>query len=247
MNLMKSIVGREPKPHHAIFVTFTRLLLCAYEAKERACRTPTVGAQADAAVAAIMAVASFEAFLNELAEFALVAEKSDWTRQTAFVAKLKDYASNHAQITREQKREQSKAKYQAAASILAGITPDWGERKNQELALLIRVRDDLIHVKPADEFSKLQDGAMSIEAPSRVQELQRRGLARKREEMPHAGWFELVMTPDFGAWAPSVVRSAISRVLDAFPQDESSPDIVCFFGSSLRSFSTLLKVNRLSE
>jgi hypothetical protein len=149
MDLVKSTLGREPKPHHAIFVTFTRLLLCAYEAKERACSEPTIGAQADAAVAAIMAVASFEAFLNELAEFALVAEKSDWTRQTAFVAKLKDYASHHAQITREQKREQSRAKYQAAASILAGITLDWGERENQELALLIRVRDDLVHIKPA--------------------------------------------------------------------------------------------------
>jgi hypothetical protein len=234
-------------PHHGVFITYGRLLLSAYEAKSRASRSDAKGANADAAVAVVMAVASLEAFLNELAEFVAVADANGWHQDVDFASRLHAYAIEHGRLVGGRAREQTKEKFSAAHLLLKGTSPDWGQAPFQELGLLIAVRDDLVHIKPADQFTRGNDGNIQVRAPGRVQELQRRGLSRRREESPHSGWFDLLMTPELAAWAPRTIRHAISAVLEAFPPEDGVPDLISMFGSTMRKFPALLSANGLSE
>lgn len=245
--MTRKSVADVPVPHHGVFITYLRLLLSAYEARDRASRDGATGANADAAVAVVMAVASLEAFLNELAEFVEVADANGWHQNDEFANKLRAYATEHQRLVSGRAREQTKEKFSAAHAVLKGAAPNWGLAPFQELGLLIAVRDDLVHVKPADQFARRNDGNVQIQAPGRVQELQRRGLSRRREDSPHSGWFDLLMTPELAAWAPRTTRHAISAVLDAFPPETASPDLISMFGSALRKFPVLLAANGLSD
>lgn len=234
-------------PHHGVFITYLRLLLSAYEARDRASRVGAKGANTDAAVAVVMAVASLEAFLNELAEFVAVADANGWHQNEDFANKLRTYAIEHRRLVNGRAREQTKEKFSAAHFVLKGSAPNWGQGPFQELGLLIAVRDDLVHIKPADQFTRGNDGNIQVQAPGRVQELQRRGLSRRREGSPHSGWFDLLMTPELAAWAPRIARHAMSAVLDAFPPETEIPNLISMFGSGLRRFPVLLAANGLAD
>ncbi len=234
-------------PHYGVFVSYPRLLLTAYEAKERARLVSTAGSRADAAIAIIMAAASAEAFLNELAEFSLVAQRPELSQQTDFVGKLSQYAARHQEITTNRLRDQVKEKTSACLLILRGHTPDWGAPPFQDLALLVKVRDDILHMKPADHFHVQPNGNVSIKPPERIRELQRRKLARQHDTSSPSGWFDQLMTPELAAWAAHTTRATITQVLETFPRESSEPDLITSFHSAFTAFPFVLKANGIED
>jgi hypothetical protein len=136
-----------------MFLLSSHLLGIAYDARDRAVETAKASpddTHRDATVAIILSAAAAEGFINEAS--ALVSQMSKpggvlpykvTPQMAAFGSVLKDL---------EEGRASPRAKYLAASWLLSGQPFDEGRNPFQDFATLIRLRDDLMHLKPKDSF-----------------------------------------------------------------------------------------------
>jgi hypothetical protein len=193
----------------------------ACDARDRAAdaaRANLDDTQRDATVAIILSAAAAEGFINEVAAFVsemvgpggFLADTltAQWT---AFASLLNELEEGHAS---------PKVKY-LAASVLLGRPFDKGQNPFQDFALLMRLRDDHMHLKPkASLRAKGQDFVM--EPPPYIKGFQGRGLARTFPADVSAPWISHIQTAEMAKWAVVTARSIIHAVLDMSPDSDGS-------------------------
>jgi hypothetical protein len=170
----------------------------------------------DAIVAIVLAAASTEAFINEFAEFIDMWGKNDPSLREMLSPAVRACAD--ALIEIEAARGTLTLKYLVASLVLCGKTFDKGSNPYQDFATLIKLRNDLMHLKPQDVFVHAPD-ANEMEVPKYIEALSQRGLAYTPATRVGVSWFDRLHTVDMAKWACATAHAIILAVLAMTPDD----------------------------
>jgi hypothetical protein len=200
------------------------LLGIAREARDRAVAQVQANPDAlpaDTTVVIVLAAASTEAFINELAEMAAIERDNPLRQSNPIPAELRTFADALQEI--EEARGSILLKYLMASRILSGSSFNKGINPFQDFAVLTMLRNDFMHLKPRDTFVEANDGALpKVKVPKYVEALQQRGLARTSDPEILMSWFNLLQTDKMATWACQTTHNIILAVLDLIP-DNTDP------------------------
>lgn len=200
-----------------MYVHSAHLWLTACEARDRAVAAARANPDAwpsDAIVAILLAAASAEAFINEFAEI-LEMDKSDLGHRQ-LLPPLRACADALVEV--EDARGSLSLKYLIASQILSGSMFDKGSNPYQDFAVLIKLRNDLMHLKPQDTFVH-SVGSTAVQVPKYIEALQQRGLARTPSPKVGISWFNRLQTAEMAKWACDTAHAIILAVLAMVPDD----------------------------
>jgi hypothetical protein len=170
----------------------------------------------DAIVTIIMAAATTEAFINELTEMVALHRDAAHRRSFPISPQLCAFANALEEIEKDHGSLQ--LKYIVASQMLSGRSFDKGQKLYQDFACLVRLRNDIMHLKPQDNFDHEEGGKTTIRPPKHIQALQQRKLALKPPEgIAGMSWFNTLMTPAMADWACSTALNIILEVLAMIP------------------------------
>ena len=199
------------------------LLVIAHSARNRAvldAKRP--GAlTTDSIVAIVMAAASTEAFINELAEHIALFRAAQMEGLTQSMVTCSD-----ALVELEDSKAPVTVKYLIASQIL-GSPFARDAAPFQDFAMLIQLRNAIMHAKPATKESSHQGTKIT-------DVLAQRGIATSLEPGVHFAWFNRLEVPDVARWACDAARSIILGVIDLIPT-RSEHDPLTWMGKSFRN------------
>ena len=166
----------------------------------------------------IFAGMSAEAFPNELQQ--LAEDSKEPGSVMALGEVLGDAEDSGAQV---------KSKYQLAMLVLTGKTFDKGAQPFQDFALLVEVRNLVVHWKPKDAVRhKNTDGALTWETEI-MKRLEQRGaikatgglipkfLAQGESAIIRSNLLAEISVQSMAAWACGATAGIVNAVLDAIP------------------------------
>ena len=173
--------------------------------------------QLDALIAVVFAAASLEAFINQAAD--LAARLTRHGHHHGDDAALRRYALLATEI--ENARGSTQLKYRVLAIALTGKQLDTGCRPFQDLVLLFRLRDQLVHLK--NEIASPVPGAESeIDAPPKViQQLRSRNVTA--EDVPTTSelpWIDRICTRAMARWACNTASEVVGSIVELAPPDD---------------------------
>jgi hypothetical protein len=201
-----------------------QLLGLAREARDRAGKAVEANAEAwpsDAIVSIVLAAASAEAFINELTELMAMTKSNRDQEGRAMPPLLAAFADTLTEV--EESRGSTTLKYLLASQVL-GKRLDKGRPPYQDFALLMTLRNDLMHLKPRDTFDLNEDRTrMTVRWPKYIVALQNRGLARTVPEKVIASWFELLKTEQLARWGCDTAVAIILAILSLIPDAADDP------------------------
>jgi hypothetical protein len=191
----------------------------ACDARERAGETLRADPHAyarDATVAVVLAAASTEAFINEFTESVLLYQRSKDCQD-----EVTPSVGSCATILKEVDRDRGSIsqKYLWAAYLLSGKCFDKGKNPYQDFKLLIDLRNSLMHLKPDDDLTYSEHGAIVITPSETIEVLQRRKFARE----DNASGFNLIQTEKVAEWACNAAKHIILAVLNMIPDEPAGP------------------------
>jgi transcriptional regulator with XRE-family HTH domain len=230
----KSVHVKDICPKHAptLHLHATQVLLLAFRARNRAIKEYADRAQRedttsiltpDSNVAIVLAAASTEAFVNELAEYVGLSRQnaSEWRHLPQAVLAAADEV-----FAAEDARERVTDKYVFAAGALSKPF-DKGALLFQDFVRLVALRNAIMHIKPA---------RLDIEHSGEqvAEQLATRGLAKKRAETFGLPWFDRLQTPGVARWACESGRNIILAMLERIAIPAGVWDPFEFFRSQFR-------------
>ena len=192
----------------------------ACEARDRAAAVVRDNPQAwptDTIVSIILAAATTEAFINELTETVGIQRDSPWRQTNPISLPLRAFADALQEI--EESRGSLGLKYLIASQTLSGTSFDKGTNPYQDFAILITLRNDLMHLKPRDTFLEKQGSPLQIHPPKYIKALQQRGLARTPKKDVGMSWLNILQTLEMAVWACDTAGNVIQAVLRLIPDD----------------------------
>lgn len=203
------------------------LLHIAFEARNRARieATRPDALTTDSIVAIIMATTAAEAFINELPEYIRILKPSP-NADTPITATMIACADALDEV--EESNGSITLKYQIAALTLSGSTFQKGNPPFQEFDELVRLRNSIIHMKPAWS-------GKSHRGKKLAQILEQRGLTLDSEHGKHLPWFDRLMTPKVAEQACTAARNIMLAVLAFIPDTDPDSYSFKFIKDQLRS------------
>jgi hypothetical protein len=162
-------------------------------------------------IAIVFSVVGAEAFINEAVEMASQSARgeSDQKRITAF-------AELGKQI--EESRGSLELKYQVARWILTGEAFDTSAAPYQDFALLIDVRNALIHYKLVDKIYTNTDGVMRMEIPKFVKQLRSKNVLADLPPDAQTSWLARITSPDMARWSCLSAAAMVRGIVEIVPQ-----------------------------
>jgi hypothetical protein len=195
------------------------LWLTACQARDRALFASRDSAQvwpSDTIVCIVLAAATTEAFINELTDLVALQRDAAYRRTNPISVPLRAFADALQEI--EEARGSLTLKYLIASQTLSGCTFDKGCNPYQDFDTLVKLRNDLMHLKPRDAFVEPEDGGpFRVQPPRYIKSLQQRGLGH----IPPAGvsisWVNILQTAQMAVWACDTALNIILAVLSLIP------------------------------
>ena len=182
----------------------------------------------DATVAIILAAASTEGFINELADAVRVEREQPQLYPVS--PQLIAFADAHEQLEDPKKgRKGSTAgKYLDASEKLSGAKFPKGTEPYQAFAKLMRLRDLHMHLRSRDSDGAIENGSyeepsITITSPEGriafIKSLMQMGLTRECNDEANIGtsWLNLLQTAKMANWACFAALNIIRAVLDMIP------------------------------
>jgi len=205
-----------------MFLLSGHLFHLAWAAKDRADAqqgaNPTAFTE-DTSVAIILAAASTEAFINELAELSSTPQLPG----DQLVPELLSFEKAWREI--EANRGSIRLKYLVASQLLSGRMFDKGAGPYQDWAMLLELRDRHMHLKAQSIESAGSDSGLGpvVRHPDPVRQLQQRGIARanSREVI---SWMQALQTSKVADWACRSALGIIDAVLEMVPESTGFAD-----------------------
>jgi hypothetical protein len=166
--------------------------------------------QRDALSAVILAAAAAEAFINELAELARQEANGDTQRWPPPQPQLEAPAT--AVMDVERGRGSTSEKFAVAIEALTGQAPDLGRKPFQDLVLLMRAKDGLMHAK-LDVRPTPADGLTS-NLPSVVKQLRSKNITAMDADLAAD---DALSTRAVARWACASAAAVVQAVIAAVP------------------------------
>lgn len=162
----------------------------------------------DSILAIVMSAAATEAFINELAEhvpFAALGYRKDDSMILPPITACSDRL-----IELEKQRADTNEKYLEASNALDGQAFRKGAPPFQDFALLMDLRNAIMHVKP-------KIGSTNHSGTKLADALAQRGLAIAGTGDGALPWFDRLMTPAVAEWSHASALAIVQGVLSKMP------------------------------
>lgn len=185
------------------------------------------GGQMDALVSVLFAAASLEAFINEAAAMAtlwwsLPGKTSYPPSVSAFAAIIEEVERSHGSIN---------LKYLLTRVVFAGEAYDRGVQPYQDFAILVQLRNDLVHLK-REEFQSNSKGDTEDEIPRILRGLQAKNVLAEFGPGVQASWTLWITTSAVARWACNTAADMVRSVLEIVPDSGFKDSLDQFYSST---------------
>src|ERR1700722_12335572 len=190
----------------------TRVLFGVALAAARSIKaSPRDGGQQAALVSIVFSVVALEAFFNEATELALDSKKYPPNLEpqsvSVFAEVMSDAERSHATL---------ESKFTLANRILAGKKLDTGAQPYQDFALLMRLRNDLVHFKASDGFDQ-------NESPEQIHKdliarFKGKNILAENTERSAGSWMFLIQTKAVAEWSCNTAAEMVFDFCSTAPQ-----------------------------
>lgn len=233
---------------HGTHITFYRLLLAAYQARERVRKHESPSGSNDPATTAILCVSAVEAMLGELAQISAVANHHRYGEGSMLRENLASYAQAYNRLTLERERGQVKRGLSAAMENIVGNPIDWGRSPFQDFNLILNLRNDIVHGNLGDIVVLDESGIARPKRSKTIVELQRKGLIHSDKGSPQdvKSSFEMAMTFELSDWAVKTTRNVAESVMNPQHLADAGIELQVVF-LSMMTFPMLLAANGISD
>jgi len=176
-----------------------------------ACEQASRGDGSQAIVEIVLAVMTLETFINELAELPAYPPEFEDGRVAQFADIMREV---------EKSRGSLETRYRFAKWIFAGRAYDMGQTPYQDFALLLSLRNALVHLKPMDwEIDETSFG-LTVNHPSVVERLKSKRLIVDTDSKEKGRtWLQVVSTKEVAKWACNRVVAMIRGAIDDLPSN----------------------------
>ena len=182
----------------------------------------------DPLISIVFAVATCESFITELARFAENAAKrphpsipDEPGEIQSFVNLYKEFEETKARLT---------SRFILAYQILSGVPADKGDLPYQDFALLVDVRNALIHIKLDELLSESVDNSITMRYPKVISKLHGKC---KMAPLPVANtltsWTQLISTPSVAEWTIRTAVTTIIWIINAIPKKKLRTQMELFY------------------
>lgn len=161
----------------------------------------------DSLVAVVFSVLSLEAFLNECVEAIHSDEFSTPEPGPTFAEILNEVDELRSSFT---------LRCQLARILLAGHPYDKGKAPYQDLALLVRLRNALVHFKPDNFRFDPNVGDFTQSRPKVLKELASRGIVEAPREGDWSSWIVFIKPP-VSSWAIETAQAMMKSLTQMLP------------------------------
>ncbi|GAB4578012.1 MAG: hypothetical protein Fur0022_07440 [Anaerolineales bacterium] len=164
-------------------------------------------------IAIIFSAAAVEAFINEIGVLASHSTSEPASNQ------IQNIGSLLSEI--EDARGTTNLKYMVGKFVLTGKAFDKGKNPYQNFALLIELRNSIMHSK-FDRIKSVRVNDVQIDRPPIIKKLPKKILGNfGGDRNPIANWLDLVSTPATAKWACNAASEIIKDMVEAI---EAIPD-----------------------
>jgi hypothetical protein len=188
---------------------------------------PREGGKQATLVSLVFAETALEAFLNESIELSY-----DWSHST----KEPQMVSSFAQLMSdfEKSRIPLESRFQLAHWLLAGRAYDKGAQPYQDFALLMRIRNALLHYKP-DPALRIPGEEELYGTPnsnSALDSLRSKNILAELPAVTQASWILIVGTRAVAEWACHTASQMVLDFLAKLPQSGWADTLKICYGTS---------------
>ena len=148
----------------------------------------------DALEAIVFSVVALEGFMNEAAELA---------SQPAplVIASLPPAVKAFARLTEEVEQSNLKLKFLLARHVFTGETYDTGALPFQDFALLVDLRNSLVHYRSLESFDVDQNGVPTFTPAKILDRLRSKQILAEQDPTVAASWLLIVATVAVARWS----------------------------------------------
>src|SRR5882672_4248007 len=183
------------------------LFKIACDAASRIDASPRSGNQGSALISIVFSVLTVEAFVNELAEFA----SSTTLEKPSGIDVLAEFL-----MDAERSNASLETKLAVSTWILSGKRFERGEQPFQDFALLVRLRNDVVHFKANDRFEEGEPtGSRHANLIAKFKD--KKMLAEDAEENEISSWSRLIKTKAVAQWSCLTAARMIMDFYDKIP------------------------------
>ncbi len=166
-------------------------------------------------IAIVFAAATAEAFINEIGELAsqpIIPGEPE-------PQQVQDLARLLGQV--EDDRPTTLLKYQLAKLALRGTTFDKGANPYQDFAVLLDLRNSLMHLK-SDRIDSVRHGEVVVHHPRVISKLQSKNVLAEFEDDKNtvASWVVRVSTPAAAKWSCNATAAIVKDIVESIPPSE---------------------------
>jgi hypothetical protein len=179
----------------------------AYERAKAAAKHDRSHASNEPLISIVFAAAAAEAFINEIGELASLLPEPD---QVQNVARLLSEA-----------RGNTKLKFLLVKLALTGKPYDKGANPYQDFAILINLRNSLMHLK-FDRIESVKINEVRVQHPRVINNLSSKNVLAQFEDDKNviASWLLRVSTPAVARWACNATAGIVKDVVESIPDSE---------------------------
>jgi len=164
-------------------------------------------------IAVVFAAASIEALMNEVTEWVDFEIPEEEDAGDRIIPEVKAFSGVIKEA--EQCRVPLGVKFLLASALLTGHSYEKGSEPFQDFAVLMRVRDAVMHLKPS---VMMYDGETSwMEAGKVLRELEQRKLVTRREPRVAADLLTQISNPAVARWAVGAAADMAQSFVRLFP------------------------------
>ncbi len=160
--------------------------------------------------AIVFSAIALEAFINEVAEYAAMSATDGSPAIGNFAALAREVEEAHGSI---------RLKFLLASAVLGGRAYDRGIQPYQDFALLVAVRNAIVHHKPEDRIQGQEEDeeiGNSVVPRKLTEQLRGRHLIEVNL-INQASFLQLIATPKMAAWACDTAANMVRSLVDTFP------------------------------
>jgi hypothetical protein len=188
----------------------------AYQ-QTKAASSDSEDGQMQALVAVVFSAAALEAFINEAVELASLPQFLGSSEEPPAVAAFRSLLTE----AEDQKAELGR-KFMQARIAFTGQGYDAGRSPYQDLALLVDVRNALLHSKKSPEtFEQRADGGIIFKPGPIIARLRSKNIVAKHEPSDTmASWVHTISTPAVARWACNAAAAMVASVIEVAPRSQ---------------------------
>ena len=174
----------------------------------------------DALDAIVFAAASLEAFMNEAVELALeglAGLPSEPASVHTFAKSVQEIENNHGNV---------QEMFLKVSEVFQGEAYDKGAQPYQDFALLFRLRNAIMHLKPREEMTKDARGWWVPETSRLLEQLKARNISGQYEEGTSAALISHVSTRAVAGWSCNTAANMVDSVIKMAPESQLRSSLI---------------------